>query len=64
MPVLYSLVPEKITPHPIQTSHIFLIIGYFKFRKYYWSYGDTVVTSCSGKSDRDGAITDALLLTQ
>ena len=39
-------------------------IGYFTFRKLYCSYGDTVVTSFCGKSERDGAITDALLLTQ
>ena len=39
-------------------------IGYFTFRKYHCSYGDTVVTSCCGKTDRDGAITDVLFLTQ
>ena len=44
-----------------QTS---FIIGCFTFRKQYWSYGDTVVTSCCGKSDRYGVITDALFLTQ
>ena len=38
-------------------------IMYFTVRKQYWSYGDTVVTSSRRKSERDGAITDALLVT-
>ena len=54
--------------HTVNKNHeIWLLqnpIGYFPFRKYYWSYGDTVVKKWGSlKIERDGAITDALSLS-